>query len=73
MACTRLWTGVESNGRGAHTVAPSVWTGAVAWHVVDFQLAKTTVQGQPGERYALTRDNTHYGPTHAQAIPAEAV
>jgi hypothetical protein len=29
-------------------------TGAVAWHAVDFQLAKTTVQGQPGERYAFT-------------------
>ena len=29
-------------------------TGAVAWHAVDFQLAQTTVQGQPGERYAFT-------------------
>jgi hypothetical protein len=29
-------------------------TDAVAWHAVDFQLAQTTVQGQPGERYAFT-------------------
>jgi hypothetical protein len=29
-------------------------TGAVAWHAIDFQLAQTTVQGQPGERYAFT-------------------
>jgi hypothetical protein len=28
--------------------------GAVAWHATDFQLAKATVQGQPGERYAFT-------------------
>jgi hypothetical protein len=29
-------------------------TEAVAWQAVDFQLAQTTVQGQPGERYAFT-------------------
>jgi hypothetical protein len=29
-------------------------TGCVAWHATDFQLARATVQGQPGERYALT-------------------
>ena len=29
-------------------------SGAVAWHATDFQLTKTTVQGQPGEQYAFT-------------------
>lgn len=29
-------------------------SGSVAWHATDFQLAKATVQGQPGERYAFT-------------------
>jgi uncharacterized protein YceK len=29
-------------------------TGAVGWHAADFQMAKATVQGQPGERYAFT-------------------
>ena len=29
-------------------------TGSVAWHATDFQLARATVQGQPGERYAFT-------------------
>jgi hypothetical protein len=29
-------------------------TGAVAWQATDFQLAKATIQDQPGERYAFT-------------------
>ena len=29
-------------------------TGSVAWHATDLQLAKVTVQGQPGERYTFT-------------------
>jgi hypothetical protein len=29
-------------------------TGSVAWHATDFQLARATVQSQPGERYAFT-------------------
>jgi hypothetical protein len=28
--------------------------GPVAWQATAFQLAKTTIQGQPGERYAFT-------------------
>jgi hypothetical protein len=29
-------------------------TGPVAWHATEFQLAKTTIQGQPSEWYAFT-------------------
>jgi hypothetical protein len=29
-------------------------TGSVAWHATEFRLARATVQGQPGERYAFT-------------------